>query len=188
MKKIVATALVIAMIFSLGMTVSVAAGTWHCTQYGYWYQNEDGSYPRSAWQKIDGKWYHFDSYGLVQTGLLFDGGKVYYIDPATATVVTGWVNYNGYWYYFDKTTGALIINTTATIDNKTYVFDSYGRCIKEITSSSSTASSSTYTLQSILQYLTALISQGSLSNVSGPHISSINDIITNIYVNVQGNQ
>ena len=182
MKKVIVTVLLIASIFSFGITAYAGQG-WNLCEYGYWYQNADGSYPRNTWQNIDGKWYHFNEYGLVQTGLVYDGGRVYYIDPSTATVVTGWIYYEGFWYYFDPSTGALVMNTITKIDNKTYEFDSTGRCVREITSASNNS------LNSILEYLLALITQSSgnsLSNVSVPHISSINDIITtiNLYINV----
>ena len=36
---------------------------WMQNNIGWWYQYSDGSYPASAWRKIDGKWYYFDSNG-----------------------------------------------------------------------------------------------------------------------------
>lgn len=29
----------------------------------WWYENTDGSYSKSSWQAIDGKWYYFDAEG-----------------------------------------------------------------------------------------------------------------------------
>lgn len=36
---------------------------WMKDNTGWWYQYSDGSYPVSAWRKIDGNWYYFDSNG-----------------------------------------------------------------------------------------------------------------------------
>ena len=53
MKRKILTAL------TIGLTVlsatPVFAGQWKQNAKGYWYQNDDGSYPASAWRSIDGK-------------------------------------------------------------------------------------------------------------------------------------
>ncbi|MFR5600981.1 MAG: N-acetylmuramoyl-L-alanine amidase family protein [Lachnospiraceae bacterium] len=56
---------------------------------GWWYRNQDGSYPANAWQEIEGKWYFFNGSGYM---------------------VTGWVNTNDKWYYCG-TDGAMLTNT-----------------------------------------------------------------------------
>jgi hypothetical protein len=38
---------------------------WKQDNTGWWYQNEDGSYPKSAWQLIDRKYYYFNEVGYM---------------------------------------------------------------------------------------------------------------------------
>lgn len=50
------------------LTVSTAlpaSAAWKQDEAGkrWWYENADGSYTRSGWQVIDGKWYYFDAEG-----------------------------------------------------------------------------------------------------------------------------
>lgn len=87
--------------FGIG-TTSKSSG-WVKDSKGWWYQNADGSWPRNAWQKIDGKWYWFD-----------DGGYA---------VHDRWLELGGIWYYFDSSCAALQ-STCAKIDGKWYAFNS----------------------------------------------------------------
>lgn len=56
--------------------VSVKDGTgpnaqapgWAQDGNGWWYRNQDGSYPVGCWQEIGGKWYLFDINGYMLTG------------------------------------------------------------------------------------------------------------------------
>ncbi len=79
MKRKILTAL------TIGLTVlsatPVFAGQWKQNAKGYWYENDDGSYPSSAWRSIDGKWYYFKSDGYMNTG---------------------WIKVNGQWYYCEQ--------------------------------------------------------------------------------------
>ena len=45
----------------------------------WWYQHVDGDYTKNDWEQIDGKWYHFDVDGWMQTGWIEDKGKWYYL-------------------------------------------------------------------------------------------------------------
>ena len=47
-----------------GVTASYA-GQWKRDNRGWWYVNDKGTYPRNAWQQIDGKWYCFDGIGYM---------------------------------------------------------------------------------------------------------------------------
>lgn len=77
------------------------AGTWKKTSGKWWYQNANGSYPRSSWKEIDGKWYHFDARGYMQTGWLKIGGKWYYLN-ASGDMATGWKTVSGKRYYLNS--------------------------------------------------------------------------------------
>lgn len=41
--------------------------------------NGDGTYAKNEWKKVDGKWYHFDNHGWMQTGWLELEEKWYYL-------------------------------------------------------------------------------------------------------------
>ena len=66
MKK--ARVLIAATILSASMSMSAFAGEWKQDSVGWWYQNDDGSYPANSWfQDVDAKWYYFNESGYMQT-------------------------------------------------------------------------------------------------------------------------
>ena len=56
-------------ITSTVLSMTALAGEWKQDTTGWWYINDDGSYPTNQWQEIDGKQYYFgtDGYMLVNT-------------------------------------------------------------------------------------------------------------------------
>ncbi len=46
-------------------TIVSFAGEWRQNGVGWWYQNDDGSYPLSSWKEIDGKQYYFNASGYM---------------------------------------------------------------------------------------------------------------------------
>ena len=78
--------------------ITVKKCGWKLFEKGWSYYNENGTWSKSKWQKIDGKWYHFDSKGYMQTGWLKDGNKWYYLKPSGA-MATGWVKITNYYNY-----------------------------------------------------------------------------------------
>ena len=68
-----------AMTISMGLTAF--GGQWRSDTNGWWYQNEDGSYPADAWQWIDGnsdgaaECYFFDSQGYCMTNTVTPDGS-----------------------------------------------------------------------------------------------------------------
>ena len=84
---------------------SLYHGMWKQDNKGWWYQNEDKSYPRSSFKSLlwNGRysWYYFNSEGYI---------------------VSGWQSINGKWYYFyPKTEGINIYGSMA----KNTVIDGY---------------------------------------------------------------
>lgn len=83
-------------------SMTAFAGQWEQNETGWWYQNDDGSYPVSQWLTIDGKQYCFDADGYMKTGwVLTTQGNWYYLNPS------GELRYdelteNGQVYYFDS--------------------------------------------------------------------------------------
>ena len=100
---------------SLSATKLVEAGTWRQDTKGWWYQNDNNSYPRSSWQLIGGQWYYFNATGYMATGWVNLGDSWYYLNPSGA-MATGWLNLGGTWYYLNPSgamaTGWLNLNGT----------------------------------------------------------------------------
>ena len=85
--------------------LTIIAGSWEYANGKSYYKNDDGSFPVNSWQQIDGKWYHFDEAGYMQTGILsFDGGNTYYhLMQSGAMEVNhdygvGYCDENGIWH------------------------------------------------------------------------------------------
>lgn len=66
MKKMATFALVAGL--SVVSATTAFAGQWKQDSIGWWWQEDDGSYPVSTWKEIDGKMYHFDANGYMETG------------------------------------------------------------------------------------------------------------------------
>ncbi len=73
------------------------AASWHKTNGTWWYQRTNGTFPINQWERIGGAWYHFDRYGLMQTGWLSKGGRWYYLG-ASGVMKTGWFRAGSTWY------------------------------------------------------------------------------------------
>ena len=92
-KKIVALAMAALMTAGSGMTVS--AGQWQSDTNGWWWQNDDGSYPVGSWQWLDGnndgtaECYYFDVNGYMLANTTTPDG--YSVDGNGAWVVNGMI-------------------------------------------------------------------------------------------------
>ena len=60
-KQIISTLLILALVLSLSVTAFAATGTWKKNSIGWWYSYSTGGYAANKWEKIDGKWYHFNA-------------------------------------------------------------------------------------------------------------------------------
>ncbi len=79
-------------ILALGtLTTSFAAGwTFDGPENWKWrYEAEDGSRPVNQWLQIDGKWYHFDTSGYLDTGWHTIDEKTYFFNDDGAMVESG---------------------------------------------------------------------------------------------------
>lgn len=86
MKKYL-TAALIASALTLTMAMTSFAGQWQENTQGWWYQNDDGSYPTNSWQWIDGRNYYFDSQGYCLMDTVTPDG--YTVDASGAWIVNG---------------------------------------------------------------------------------------------------
>ena len=123
------------------------AGRWITSTRGTWWRYDDGTYPKNARLRIDGKVYRFDARGYVVTGWSrVDGkwsyfgadgaqafgwtkirGAWYYLDPSTGVVHTGWLKDGDHWYYLTRS-GAMVTGVH-WIDGTRYEFDAWGHLL-----------------------------------------------------------
>ena len=106
-KNLLKTSLAVALaVMTLAQPVSAA--NWVHNNVGWWWQENNGSYPANKWKQINGQWYWFDSNGYMATGWRYIGGKWYWLE-ASGAMATGWRYINGKWYYMDSS-GAMAAN------------------------------------------------------------------------------
>lgn len=106
--KILKTLIITASLTTLMSTASFAAG-WMQDAKGWWYQNEDGSYPKSTWQWIDGNNDGFcECYGFNSEGYL-------YVNTTTSDGFM--VDKNGAWTTGNTPYIKKIINTNTNSKN-----------------------------------------------------------------------
>lgn len=87
-------------IFSPLGTVEAEASSWKSNHVGWWWQEDNGSYPVNTWKQIGGTWYAFDQRGYMRSGWYWDGSSWYYLGGANdGAMKTGWQKVNGTWYY-----------------------------------------------------------------------------------------
>ena len=103
--------------------IKTIASHWVSSNGRWWWQETDGSYPTSCWLTIDGKCYHFDLSGYMQTGWLKADGSWYWLGNDGAAR-TGWQQINGTWYWFEN--DGRMATGWQTIDAKRYLFASSG--------------------------------------------------------------
>ena len=100
---------------------NVQAAAWKQNKTGWWWQEDNGSYPVSTWKSIRGNWYYFDQNGYMKTGWLKEKENWYYLGSANdGAMKVGWQQVGGTWYYLN-TDGKMAVDTW--IGNR-YVDDS----------------------------------------------------------------
>lgn len=77
--------IVMALALSATMSITALAGEWKQDNTGYWYQNDNGSYPVNQWQEIDGKQYYFGGDGYRLSNAITPDGKL--VDGNGALIV-----------------------------------------------------------------------------------------------------
>ena len=74
MKKVILFAL--STVMTAGISASAFAGGWQVNNRGWWYLNDDWTWPASSWETIDGKNYYFDADGYMAESQFIDGRLV----------------------------------------------------------------------------------------------------------------
>ena len=105
---------------------------WIRDENGWWYRNNDLTWTKNNWQKIDEKWYFFDEKGYMKTGWVYVGNKWYFLDSVHGDMKTGWVHVGGKWYYMDNEkgymkTGYITVNgqqyyLSADVNDTTHIY------------------------------------------------------------------
>ena len=55
-------------VLSITLGITAFAGEWKQDNTGWWYQNDNGTYPMNGLKEIDHSWYYFDKTGYMKTG------------------------------------------------------------------------------------------------------------------------
>ena len=120
---LIAAFLLSGVIINVSDTADAASGKWKQNGKKWSYSYSDGTSPKNKWEKIDGKWYHFDKSGYRQTGWQTLAGKTYYFN-AQGVMQIGWRTYSGNKYYFNGQ-GVMQIGWR-TYSGKKYYFNGQG--------------------------------------------------------------
>ena len=103
MKKIIrklATAILAGTLAFSMIPATVQAAGWKQNKNGYWWQENDYSYPRNQWKTIYGKQYHFNSGGYMDTGWTKVDGRWYYLGARNdGAKKTYWQKVYGKYYW-----------------------------------------------------------------------------------------
>ena len=126
-KGLLCIVLAIMMVAMLTTTALAAPDGWAKNSKGQWSYSLNNKNV-TGWKQIKGKWYLFNSKGIMLTGWQKDSkGVWYYMNPsgdmvankwvksgsswyylqASGAMKTGWLNDKGTWYYLDKSSGAM---------------------------------------------------------------------------------
>ena len=98
-------------------------GQWKQSGNKWWYQYEDGTYPKNEFITIDNKLYRFDQYGYMQTGWFRVNNEDYYATSSGA-IKAQWVGSGNNWYYVDA--DGKMVTGLQTISGSKYYFETNG--------------------------------------------------------------
>ena len=98
-------------------------GQWKQSGNKWWYQYEDGTYPKNEFITIDNKLYRFDQYGYMQTGWFRVNNEDYYATSSGA-IKAQWVGSGNNWYYVDA--DGKMVTGFQTISESKYYFETNG--------------------------------------------------------------
>lgn len=81
----------IAAVLSLTSLFPAFAGQWEKRDEKWLWQKDDGSYAAEIWEQVNGKWYRFNSDGIMITGWFFDNSNQtwYWLDESGARATGG---------------------------------------------------------------------------------------------------
>lgn len=86
--------------FKKDIESGITEGNWKRNEVGWWWEESDGSYPKSQWKNIKGEWFYFDNRGYCFINKWFNDGKDWFYFDKRGAMVTGWMHIDHRWYYF----------------------------------------------------------------------------------------
>lgn len=125
---------------------------WIEDEKGWWYRNDDGSYPKSKWEKINGSYFRLDDngYALENTWYQDAEGFWYWLKPGgfmavgwqsidgkwyffnnVGEMVTGWIQYFDKWYYCTNENGDMVSKEVRKIGDAYYYFNENGEMLEK---------------------------------------------------------
>lgn len=124
---------------------------WVKDDKGWWYRNQDGSYPKNEWKRIDDNWFRFDTNGYILENTWYQDeqgryfwlksggymaigwvkiGESWYYFESNGAMKTGWIQYFDKWYYCQESNGAMISKEVRKIGDKFYYFNGNGEMLE----------------------------------------------------------
>ena len=101
-KKMAVIFLMVVIAFSV-IPATVQAAGWKQNKNGYWWQENDYSYPKNQWKTIYEKQYHFNFDGYMDTGWKKIDGKWYYLGSKNdGAKKTYWQKVYGKYYWLGR--------------------------------------------------------------------------------------
>lgn len=67
-------------VLTFSIATTALAGEWEQDSKGWWYKNDDGTYPVSSWIEEGSSWYYVDAEGIMQTEDLVVGPITYHFN------------------------------------------------------------------------------------------------------------
>lgn len=125
---------------------------WIQDSVGWYFKNQDGTYPFNAWKNIDGNWFRFnsDGYALENTWFKDDEGFWYWLKPGGYMAIgwhkiggkwyyfnnvgemkTGWIRYFDKWYYCNESNGDMVSKEVRKIGDAYYYFNENGEMLEK---------------------------------------------------------
>ena len=148
MKKTLVSGLALSMLLPLVPMEPAEAAGWKQDGAGWWWQEDNASYPVNTWKQIYGQWYYFDNNGyMLDEGWHWIDGNCYYmyaggamasntwidgsyVNASGAWVTDHWVSSaNGWWY--QHADGSYPVNAWEMIGGSWYYFDNNGYMLDE---------------------------------------------------------
>lgn len=74
---------------SLMMSITAFAGTWQQDAIGWWWLNDDGTYPANGWIEDQGKWYYFDGNGYMVSNVTLTIDEIEYSFDSSGAMIVG---------------------------------------------------------------------------------------------------